>query len=97
MIPFKKVWEDSLAMISKDEVKELNIVETYKGGFVVKEDEDMEFINKDDFIYLWSKMICNNNISEDDALVNEKFRCVYQILKKLPYISESTTGLKIVD
>ena len=34
VIPFKKVWEDSLTMISKDEVKELNIVETYKGGFV---------------------------------------------------------------
>lgn len=97
MISFKRVWEDSLTMIYKDEVKELNIVETYKGGFVVKENEDMEFINKDDFIYLWSKMICNNNILEDNVLVDEKNRCIYQVLKRLPYISESTTGLKIME
>ncbi|MCD3193809.1 hypothetical protein G8S49_04085 [Clostridium botulinum C] len=98
MVPFKRVWEDAVTMVSKDEVKDVNIVETYNGGFVVaEENEDTEFINKDDFVYFWSKMICNNEVSKKEVENGRRLKYVYQIVKKLPYVSENSDSLKVID
>ncbi|KEI04626.1 hypothetical protein IRP63_09535 [Clostridium botulinum] len=97
MVPFKRVWEDAIRMVSKDEIKDINIVETYKGGFVVEENKDTEFINKDDFVYFWSKMICNNEVLKEEVSSGRKLKYVYEIVKNLPYISENANGLKLVD
>lgn len=97
VIPFQKMWEDALSMISKEEIKDMNIVETYKGGFIVEEGDVTEFINKDDFVDFWCKMLCYKEFPKDEAKDHHKLKYVYKVIEKLPYVNESTNKLKLVE
>lgn len=97
VIPFQKMWEDALSMISKEEIKDMNIVETYKGGFIVEEGDITEFVNKDDFVYFWCKMLCCKEFPREEAINDHKLKYVYKVIKKLPYVDESSNRLKLVE
>lgn len=97
MVPFKKMWEDALTLISENELEDISIVESYKGGFVVKEKNDTEFINKEDFVDFWCKMLYNREVAKDEAIQGRKSRYIYQIIRNLPYVDESCNVLKLVD
>lgn len=97
MIPFKKMWEDALSMISKDEITNIYITEKYRSGFVVEEEGITEFINKDDFIEFWCKMLCFKEFSKEDALQQGKLKYVYEVIKKLPYVNERSNVLRLMD
>lgn len=97
MISFKKMWDDVSNSLSTDAYNDMNIVEKFKTGFVVDEDGDMQFITKDDFVDFWCKMLCLNQISHEQVLREEKsnMKYVYEIIKRLPYVSESSGVLKL--
>lgn len=97
VIPFQKMWEDALSIISKKEIKDVNIVETYKGGFIVEEGDITEFVNKDDFVDFWCKMLCFKEFSKNEAKNHHKLKYVYKVIEKLPYVNESCDTLKLLD
>ena len=97
MIPFKRMWEDTSEMILKDEVKDVLITEKYKGGFVVEEEGTTEFINKEDFVDFWCKLLCFEEFSKEEAIKQGKLKYVYEIIKNLPYVNESSNVLRLVD
>ncbi|MCY6484645.1 hypothetical protein OW763_09865 [Clostridium aestuarii] len=97
MIPFKKMWEDVSAIISDNTIGEIDIVEKYNTGFVISEDGVTKFVNKDDFVNFWCKMLCFKEFSKEDADKEDKLIYVYEVIKNLPYITESSNVLKLVD
>jgi len=97
VVPFKKMWEDAQVVILENELENLNIVERYNGGFVVREENGMEFINREDFVDFWCKMLCNKEVSKDDAAKERKAMYIYDIVKNLPYVIENSDILKLVD
>ncbi|MCY6957670.1 MULTISPECIES: hypothetical protein [Clostridium] len=97
MVPFKKMWEDAFGIISKDEVEDIYIVEKYSTGFVIEEEGITKFITKDDFVDFWCRMLCFKEFSKEDANKQDKFKYVYHVVKKLPYIKENSGVLQLVD
>lgn len=97
MIPFKKMWEDAFNMISKDEVKDIDIVEKYRTGFVIIEEGNTKFVTKDDFVDFWCRMLCYKEFSREEANKQDGLKYVYKVIKNLPYISENSGVLKLVE
>lgn len=97
MIPFKKMWEDALTMVLQDEVQNVYIIEKYKGGFVVEEEGNTEFINKEDFVDFWCRMLCFSEFSKEEAIKQGKLKYVYEVIKNLPYVKESANVLRLVE
>ncbi|MCH3963917.1 MAG: hypothetical protein LKE46_06545 [Clostridium sp.] len=97
MIAFKKIWDDVCSVISNGEIKDIDIVENFKNGFVVKEGSDTHFLTKQDFVDFWCSLVCLNKIDEEEILKEEGSgkKLVYDILKRLPYINENEGSLKI--
>ncbi|MFD3156391.1 hypothetical protein ACFIJ5_05950 [Haloimpatiens sp. FM7330] len=101
MIKFKKMWEDVSSILNNDEFNDNNmtIVESYKDGFIVKYEGKNSFVNKDDFVDFWCKMLYFNEISKEDILkdnnVNQRY--VYEVVGKLPYINEESNMLKLME
>lgn len=99
MIAFKKMWDDVSVILSSDEIKDIQIVEKYKSGFVVKDENNTHFVTKDDFVDFWCNMICFNKVEKDEILNNKKsgLKYVYEIIKTLPYINENEGILKLTE
>lgn len=99
MIAFKKMWEDVSDILSNDEFKDIQIVEKYKSGFVVKDENKTHFVTKDDFVDIWCSMLCCNQVEKDQILSAEKsgLKYVYEIIKTLPYINEKEGTLKLTE
>jgi len=99
MIAFKKMWEDVSVILSNDEFKDIQIVEKFKSGFVVKDENNTHFVTKDDFVDFWCNMLCFNKVEKDQILNNEKsgLKYVYEIIKTLPYINEKEGILKFTE
>nr|WP_272509040.1 hypothetical protein [Clostridium ganghwense] len=91
------MWEDAVVMISKDEVKDIDIIEKYKTGFVIREEGTTKFVTKEDFVDFWCRMLCFNEFSKEEANKQDALKYVYKVIKNLPYISESADVLKLVD
>lgn len=99
MVAFKKMWDDVCAILANNEIKDLQIVENYNSGFVVKENENTYFVNKDDFVDFWCKMLFFNKVDKESFAQEGKssFKYVYKIIKKLPYITESEGSLNLTE
>lgn len=99
MVAFKKMWDDVSVILSNDEVKNIQIIEKYKSGFVVKDENDTHFVTKDDFVDFWCNMLCFNKVEKDQILNNGKsgLKYVYEIIKTLPYINEKEGILKLIE
>lgn len=98
MVDFKTMWGDVCSILSKDEIKDIDIIEKYSTGFVVKENDNIEFITKDDFVDFWCKLLCTKEISKAQLLREDKanLRYVYDVVKYLPYIKENGDILKLI-
>lgn len=99
MLAFNKMWDDVCEMLSRSELKNVNVAENYEAGFVVKEDGVAEFISKEDFVDVWCRMLYFNEISQEDAVngSNSHYKYVYNVIRQLPYICENCGILKIAD
>lgn len=99
MIAFNKMWNDVCSMLSEKNIENLSIVENFKNGFVVRNNENTEIVTKDDFIDVWCKMLYYNEISEHQINAEKKVKqkYVYDIIKQLPYIAENYGILKIAE
>lgn len=99
MIAFKKMWNDVSSILLNNDIKDINIINKYKSGFIVDECGDVRFVTKDDFIDFWCRICCVNEISEEQILKDEQssMKYVYAIIKNLPYISEKAGVLKITE
>jgi hypothetical protein len=99
MVAFKKMWDDVCTILANNEIKDIQIVENYNSGFVVKENENTYFVNKDDFVDFWCNMLFFNKVDEESFAQEGKssFKYVYKIIKKLPYITESEGALNLTE
>lgn len=97
MVAFKTMWEDVCSILSNDEIKDIDIVEKFSTGFVVKENDNTEFITRDDFVDFWCKLLCMNEISREEIIRDEKpkLKFVYDVVKRLPYIKDNGDMIKL--
>lgn len=98
MVAFKKMWDDVRLILSNEEFGDIKILEETNSGFTVKEDENVIFITKDDFVDFWCKLQYYNELSLEQALNDDKskLKYIYTIIRKLPYISESSGVIKLL-
>ncbi|MCT8977338.1 hypothetical protein N4T77_12075 [Clostridium sp. CX1] len=99
MVAFQKMWDDVNVILSKDEIKNIDIVEKFQSGFVVKDNDNTHFVTKDDFVDFWCNMLCYNEVEKGELLKGERsgLKYVYEIIKTLPYINENEGTLKITE
>ncbi|AKN29777.1 hypothetical protein Ccar_02500 [Clostridium carboxidivorans P7] len=97
MVAFKTMWNDVCGSISNNKIEDIEILEEFKSGFVVKDKEDTHFVTKDDFVDFWCNMLCFNKVEKDSIIKEEKqkLKYVYEIVKTLPYINEKEGILRL--
>ena len=98
MVAFKKMWDDVRLILSNEEFGDIKILEKTNSSFTVKEDENVIFITKDDFVDFWCKLQYYKELSLEQVLDDDKskLKYIYTIIKKLPYISESSGVIKLL-
>ncbi|MCB2292456.1 hypothetical protein LGK95_02735 [Clostridium algoriphilum] len=98
MVAFKKMWDDVLLILSNENNSDKDILEKFTCGFTVKERDDIIFITRDDFVDFWCKLVYYTELSLEDILEDNKLKpkYVYNILKQLPYVSESSGVVKLL-
>lgn len=95
MVAFKKMWEDVNSLLNKENL-DLNIVEVFNSGFTVKENDDLVFVTREDFVDLWCNMLYYNKVSKKQLNdMKSSMTYVYDVVKRLPYICESSDELTI--
>jgi hypothetical protein len=99
MVAFKKMWDDVSRIISKENIQDVHIVEKFKSGFIVKDNEDTHFVTKDDFVDFWCNMLCFNKVNKEELTKGGKLKSkyVYEIIKTLPYIKENEGTLNLTE
>ncbi|WP_373898594.1 hypothetical protein ACER0A_006095 [Haloimpatiens sp. FM7315] len=100
MIGFKTMWQDVSNMILQNKISEdvIHIVETYDDGFIVEQDGENYFVNKNDFIDFWCKMLCNDAVSREELVCDERYtqKYVYDIVQSLPYVAHDSNTLRLM-
>lgn len=99
MIAFKKMWEDVYKLLSNEELIDINITERLKSGFIYKEQDETTFITKEDFVDFWCNMLYFNEV-DHKAIYEDgdtKKIVIYNIIKKLPYVSEEKSKLRLIN
>ncbi len=98
MVAFKKMWEDVRLILSSEDHSDIKILEKYNCGFTVKERDNVIFITRDDFVDFWCKLLYYNELSLEQVLKDEKTKpkYIYTIVKQLPYISENSGVIKLM-
>jgi len=98
MITFKKMWDDVLLLLANEEYVDINILERSNYGFAVEDSDNITFITKDDFSNFWCKLLYYKKLSLEQSLGNEKLipKYIYNIIKQLPYISESSSVMQLI-
>lgn len=95
MVAFKKMWEDVNSLLNKENL-DLNIVEVFNSGFTVKENDDLVFVTREDFVDLWCNMLYYNKVSKKQVKdMKSSMTYVYDVVKRLPYICETADELTI--
>jgi len=98
MITFKQMWDDVQLILSNEGPLDIEILERFNCGFTVKEQDNVIFITKDDFVDFWCKLMYYNEVSLEQVLKQDKIKLKYicTIIKKLPYVSESSGVIKLI-
>ncbi len=98
MVAFKKMWEDVRLILSNEEYSDIKILEKFNCGFTVKESDNVIFITRDDFVDFWCKLLYYNELTLEQVLKDDKAKpkYIYTIIKQLPYISESSGVIKLI-
>lgn len=95
MVAFKKMWEDVNSLLNKESL-DFNIVEVFNSGFTVKENDDLVFVTREDFVDLWCNMLYYNKVSKKQVNdMKSSMTYVYDVVKRLPYICENADELTI--
>lgn len=95
MVAFKKMWEDVNSLLNKENL-DFNIVEVFNSGFTVKENDDLVFVTREDFVDLWCNMLYYNKVSKKQVNdMKSSMTYVYDVVKRLPYICENADELTI--
>ena len=99
MVAFKKMWEDVSEILSKESVTGLDIIQQFKSGFIVKENENTTFITREDFVDFWCLMLYFNEIDFDKLSKDgdTKRKYIYEVVKKLPYVYQENSVLKLIN
>ncbi|MDF2502642.1 MULTISPECIES: hypothetical protein [Clostridium] len=97
MIAFTRMWEDVFKIIKEGKAKDLNIIKNFKSGFIVLENENTEFVTKQDFLDIWCELLYYNQISKEHVIKDEnsKAKYVYSLISKLPYVIEEEGKIKL--
>lgn len=99
MIKFNKMWNDVCCILSKNNSlnNQINVIQNYENGFIIKDNDGNSFLNKEDFIDFWCKMLYFNQVSKQEIKNNDKKQTyIYKIIKKLPYVNEDSETLKLI-
>ena len=98
MVAFKKMWDDVLLILSNENYSGINVLERFNCGFTVKEANDVTFVTRDDFVDFWCRLLYYTELSLDDIMGDKKLKSkyIYTIIKQLPYVSESSGVVKLV-
>ena len=99
MIHFKTMWDDVCSILDHNKVENLEIIESFKTGFIVKTEAGTEFITRDDFVDFWCHMLCFNKVTEMDIKEKgiETKKCICDIVKNLPYVNDSNGVITLVE
>ncbi|AJA47616.1 hypothetical protein CPAST_c15410 [Clostridium pasteurianum DSM 525 = ATCC 6013] len=97
MIAFTKMWEDVFKLVKQGKVKDLNIIKSFKSGFIILENENTEFITKQDFLDIWCELLYYNELSKKHIFRDEspKAKYVYKLISKLPYVIDEKEKIKL--
>ncbi|HEY8890718.1 MAG TPA: hypothetical protein VIM70_10720 [Clostridium sp.] len=98
MVAFKQMWEDVRLILSNEKYLDIEILERFSCGFTVKEQDNVIFITRDDFVDFWCKLLYYNELSIEQILKDDKSKpkYIYTIIKQLPYIAESSGVIKLL-
>ena len=98
MVTFKQLWEDVRLILSDEEYSDIKILEKFNCGFTVKERDDIIFVTRQDFVDFWCKLMYYKELSVEQVLKDDKPKSKYinTIIKQLPYISESSGIIKLI-
>lgn len=97
MITFKKMWNDVEEMIASGL---FNVEEKFPGSFVIKDEEGKRiFLTKEDFVDIWCRLLYYKEITLENKELFDKQsqKHVFNIMKKLPYISQNGNTLKLTE
>ncbi|KGK87543.1 hypothetical protein [Clostridium sp. HMP27] len=99
MISFKTMWEDVSGLITREEIDDIEIIEKYKDGFVVRHSEGNCFVNKNDFIDVWCNILYFKEMPKNQIFngPRESFKYVYAVMKNLPYIKDNAEVIRLVE
>ncbi|MBP2031731.1 hypothetical protein J2Z42_000396 [Clostridium algifaecis] len=97
MIAFKKMWDDVCYTLSNNKIDDIDIIENFNNGFIIKDESNTHFVTKQDFVDFWCNIVCLDKVDKEDILKskNSGKKYVYEILKTLPYIKENGGILKL--
>jgi len=98
MVAFKQMWEDVKLILSNKKHSDIQILERFNCGFTVKEQDNIIFITRDDFVDFWCKLLYYNELSLEQILKDDKLKpkYIYNIIRQLPYIAESSGVIKLL-
>ena len=84
MISFKNLWEEVNKFLSEDKFSEFNITQKLRRGFIVKQDDYVTFVTRDDFVDFWCNMLYSNgnDLKEGEKFENPKQVFIYKVMKK---------------
>ncbi|WP_138206103.1 hypothetical protein [Haloimpatiens lingqiaonensis] len=100
MVEFKKMWQDVSTMVAEHKIHSTNldIIETYDDGFIIQYGAQRFFVNKNNFIDFWCKMLYYKEVSREELIKedDEAQKCVYEIVQSLPYVNEESNTLRLM-
>jgi len=99
LVSFKKMWEDVSRILSEEKFSELDIIQKFRSGFIVKENESTTLVTRDDFVDFWCILLYSNEVDYKKLEINgdSKQIFIYEVTKKLPYVREEQSILKLIN
>lgn len=98
MIAFNQMWKDVQLILLEEKSPDIEIMERFTSGFTVKEQDNIVFITKDDFSDIWCKLLYYNELTLEQILKEDMVKpiYIYNIIKRLPYVSEDFGAIKLI-
>jgi hypothetical protein len=98
MVSFKKMWEDVNSLVIAGKFNDLENIKSYEEGFIVNNEGETMFLDSQDFIDFWCKMLLYREIDMSSKLnnQNDNFNLIYMLVRQLPYIEENQGKLTLM-
>ena len=91
MVSFRKMWEDVNSLVTAGKFNELENIKSYEDGFIVNNEGKTLFLDPQDFIDFWCKMLLYREIDMSSVLKkeNNNFNLIYRLIRQLPYVEDN--------